>query len=126
MICKIRCLKNKLAEIIEETKDYNVHLVLLQESWLDTSTESVALPGFYLLSRRGSEGPNRGGVVAFVRQDVNNTRHLYNSVSAERSWHVLHRDTNSIAICNWYYSPSAGIQDIETLHEELLDMQKKI
>ena len=38
---------------------------------------------------------------------------------------MLHRDTTSIAICNWYYSPSAGLEDIETLQDELVDMQNK-
>ena len=119
-------MKHKLTELAQAVKDKNIHVILLEESWLDASINKVGLPNFTVISRRDrSEGPNRGGVIGLVRQDVNNISFLYSSTSAERSWHVIQRDTTSIAICNWYFSPSASLDDIDSLEEELTDMQNQ-
>jgi len=119
-------VKHKITELVQSTKAHDIHLVLLEESWLDASIENLVLPNFAVISRRDrSEGPNRGGVVGFVRRDVNNISFLYNATIAERSWHVIQRDTSSIAIGNWYFSPQASLDDIDSLATELQDMQNQ-
>jgi len=119
-------VKHKKTELIQITKDRDIHLILLQESWLDASTQIMDLPNFSVISRRDrSDRPNRGGVIGFVRHDVNNISFLHKSENAERCWHVIQRDTTSIAICNWYFSPQASLDDIDSLQIEVADMQRQ-
>ena len=56
---------------------------------------------------------------------MNNISLLYNATIAERSWHVIQRDTTTIAIGNWYFSPQASPDDIDSLAIELQDMQRQ-
>ena len=83
-------------------EERDIHLIFLQESWLDASYESVELPNFTLLSRRDrSKDPNRGGVVAYMHHNIKNLTHIMHADIGERFWHMLQRDTASIAFCNW-------------------------
>ena len=51
----------------------DVHILLIQESWLDESVEQIDLPGYVVISLRDRhESENRGGVVGFCRRDVKN------------------------------------------------------
>ena len=100
-IVNIRCL---LANIVELTHHINIiepHLVLIQENWLNASVEEIALCNYSTFSRRDcAESENRNGVITFVRNDIRNTVHVSHSVVAERSWHDLHSDLGTIALCN--------------------------
>ena len=95
------------------------HVVILQETWLDASIESINIPNYTLVSRKDrSEHSNRGGVAAFARSDVRNMVCIENSIHAERIWHLLHTDTGSIAIVNWYRPGSSPITHISSFREE--------
>ena len=123
--CNIRCFLHKKNElqIIVEAND--IHLIMIQESWLDQSIENVVLPNYITIGRRDrSSDPNRGGVISFVRNDVKNIIFMNNSENAERIWMLVYRDSGSIAFCNWYLPPSDDIDAIETLQQEIDDMSQ--
>ena len=123
LVCNIRCVMYKLGEFTCLIEYHYVHMILLQASWLDASIENVMLPNFVVLSRRDrSDDPNRGGIIAFVRCDVKNVMYLHNTMSSERSWHIIQRDSATIAICNWYFSPQASLDVIEILELEIVEM----
>ena len=106
--CNIRSILGKLDELAELLRQLDVHVVCIQESWLDISVLNPIVPNFYIVSRvdRGPD-PNRGGVITYARQDVNNiSRHDFPVPSKERVWHLVHRDSGALAICNWYFSSS--------------------
>ena len=74
------------------------------------------------------------GVVALVHKDlparpatlfthVQVAVHDSNSKIAERSWHLIHLDVGSIALCNWYRPPASALFHIDSLREELNYMQ---
>ena len=44
--------------------------------------------------------------------------------NAERVWGLVQRDTGSIAICNWYFPPGASLDGIESMKQELTDMNE--
>ena len=100
----IRYLLAHAAELNHQLIIFNPHIILIQESWLNKSVESVSLPNghdSWQISRHDRhDGENRGGVIAFARIDVKNIVFISNSDVAERSWHYLHLDTGTIAICN--------------------------
>ena len=74
------------------------------------------MPNYMQISRHDRhDGENRGGVIAFARIDVKNVVFISNSDVAERSWHYLHLDTGTIAICNWYRPPGSAADHIESL-----------
>lgn len=80
----IKCLLSHLGEIQHHLDVYNPHVVFFQETWLNISIEEVPIPGYRCLSRKDrSETENRGGIIAFVRNDVRNVVHLFNSDDAE-------------------------------------------
>ena len=88
MSINIRSIISKLPELIVLIEQNDIHIVLCQESWLDTSIPQVILPNFIILSRRDrSSKPNRGGIITFLREDVKNAVFLKHANSAERSWH---------------------------------------
>ena len=102
----IRCLKANLAELTHHLQQYQPHLVLLQETWLDASTEEVSITGYRLVSRRDrASNANRGGVITYAREDFNNIAHIGNYASDERSWHFNSLDAETILIANWYRPP---------------------
>ena len=79
-----------------------------------------------MLSRRDrSESDNRGGIIAYVRDDLKIGVHLFNSIDAERSWHLLHLDIGSIALANWYRPPGSGLDHIASLREEMSELQNE-
>ena len=87
------------------------------------SIESLDLPNYILIGRRDrAKGPNRGGVISFVRHDVANVVHHSESPNAERMWHLIQRDTGSVALCNWYFLPTADLSEISSLGEEIDQM----
>ena len=71
--CNIRCVLSKLSELHVIVLQHDVHIILVQETWLDASVEQVDLHGYVAIARRDrSHSDNRGGVMAFVRDDVAN------------------------------------------------------
>ena len=98
----IRCLLANHAELCFHVQLLSPHVIFIQESWLHQGLESKEIPNYIELSRRDrSDSENRGGIIAFVRKDVRNVVHVSNSSVGERSWHLLHTDMGSIALCNW-------------------------
>ena len=123
LLCNVRCLLGKLGELSVLAARVDAHIVFLNETWLDSSTEHVSLPGYCVLSRRDrSNEPNRGGIAAFVRNDVSNAVFVSHSNVAERSWHIIHRDSGGIAVANWYRPPQCPDNSITSLRDEMNEM----
>jgi hypothetical protein len=96
------------------------HIVLLQETWLDASTESVTIANYIVVSRRDrSERANRGGVLTLARSDFNRLAHIENSTLEERSWHYLHMDSEILLLGNWYRPGATEHDAYAALQEEM-------
>ena len=68
LVCNIRCVLSKLGELSARAEEHDVHVVLIQESWLDASIENPSLPGYVVAARRDrADHENRGGVLCYVR-----------------------------------------------------------
>jgi len=116
----IQSLKAHLAELIFQLEQYKPHIVLLQETWLDSSTEEVQIPGYGLVSRRDrSPSANRGGIATYQREDFGALVHVCNSEVDERSWHFLQLEADTILLVNWYRSPSSIHDNFACLYEEM-------
>ena len=90
LVCNIQCFLSKCTELHYYAQVYDAHLVLVQESWLNEASINIELAGYTMLSNRNRhEGENRGGMLAFCRNDVKNCIHWENSRDAERSWHLI-------------------------------------
>ena len=117
----------KIDELSCVVKANDVHIVCVQESWLDASVPNPVLPNFVIVSRRDrSQGSNRGGIITYARSDVNNIVEFKKSAASERSWHIVQRDTGSLAICNWYFSPSGEAVEIDTLVQEIDEISSQV
>ena len=102
----IRSIIGKLEELCYVLEKYDIHLALIQETWLDASTDCINVPGYETIARKDRKtSANRGGVLALCRIDVKNVVLLSDSVCAERTWLLIQRDSGSIAIANWYRPP---------------------
>jgi len=87
------------------------HIVLIQETWLDESTEHLEVPNYNLVSRRDRKATaNRGGIMTLQRQDFNGLVHIKNCEEEERSWHFLTLGVETILLANWY-RPGATVHD---------------
>jgi len=96
------------------------HIVLLQETWLDASTESVSIANYIVISRRDrSEKANRGGVLTLARSDFNRLVHIENSKVKKRSWHFLHMDPEILLLGNWYRPGATEHDAYAALQEEM-------
>ena len=103
--------KKHLAELSFQLQLHRPHVVLIQETWLDKSTEDVEIEGYTLVSRRDRhDGSNRGGIITYQRDDFNGLVHISNSTSDERSWHFLRLGVDTILFANWY-RPGASSHD---------------
>ena len=120
-ICvNIRSLKGKLDELLAVIQANDINMVLVQETWLDASYEHMVLPNFQVLARRDrSDGANRGGVISYIRSDLNNVIAYKESLQAERMWHLVQRDSGNVAICNWYLPPGNSLEELQSFKEEL-------
>ena len=91
----------KRDELIAVVDRLEVNLMFVQESWPNASTKNPVSPGFLILdSRDRSERPNRGGIIIYARQDLNNLIAFRKAVSAKRIWCLVQRDSGCVAICN--------------------------
>lgn len=123
----IRCMHAHLAELEFQVAIHKPHFVLLQESWLNKSYESICIAGYTVLSRRDrSETENRGGIISLVREDVRDCNLLMHSAVAERSWHYLHSTLGTYAICNWYRPGAATDDHISSLADELQSIKDEV
>ena len=119
----IRCLQAHQAELEFHLNELRPHIVLLQETWLDESTEAIRISGYTECSRRDrSTEPNRGGILSLQRSDFNHMVHICNSETEERSWHFVHLEPETILIGNWY-RPGATVHDgFDVLRSEISDL----
>jgi len=94
--------------------------VLLQETWLDASTEEIRTEIYKVVSRRDrSTDTNRGGVLTLARSDFNHLVHICNSDKDERSWHYLNIEPGNILVGNWYRPGATDHDGYESLESEL-------
>lgn len=86
-------------EIETLARAHDIHIVCIQQSWLDMSHPNPIWLSFQIASRRDRlDEPNRGGLLTLVRTDVKNFAQIDSSPAHERNLHVLHTDLCSIAI----------------------------
>jgi len=121
----IQCLLAHKAELEYSLSVHRPHIVLIQETWLDASTEQVQISGYVEVSRRdrreGEEGEgtaNRGGILTLQREDFGGLVHICNSKIDERSWHFLRLGMDTLLLANWYRSPSLDHNGFESLYAE--------
>ena len=123
----IRCLLAHLSELCHYVSIYDPALILIQETWLNSSIENVVIPNYKVLSRRDrSENENRGGVITYVRNDIHVMVHMLKSPESERLWHFLHLDIGTIAISNWYRPPVCADSHIQEFDAEIVSFKDDV
>ena len=123
LVLNIQCLCAHLAELEYHLEQWRPHIVMLQETWLNKSMESVEISNYIVVSKRDrSDGPNRGGILTLARSDFNNVAFIKNSDSEERSWHFLHMDAETILIGNWYRPGATEHDAYEKLQNEMTNL----
>jgi len=109
----IQCIKayEKFEALKHQLALHRPHVVLIQETWLDDSTECLDVPSYKTVSRRDRKTTaNRGGILTLQREDFNGLVHIKNCVEEERSWHFLTLGVETILLANWY-RPGATVHD---------------
>ncbi len=92
-----------LTELEFHLSSLRPHIVLLQETWLDASVESVSSVGYMVVSRSNrSTNTNRSGVLTLARHDFNRLVHIGHSGFDERSCQYLRIGPSVFSII-WYY-----------------------
>ena len=84
----------------------DVHILMLQETWLSDNVESITIPGFHLVGRLDRLlGPKRGygGIAILARDSLTNIALLECVEGAERMWCILHT-----RLAPWKLVPSSG------------------
>ena len=77
------------------------HIVLLQETWLNETHESVTIFEYDIVSRRDRKATeNRGGLLTPQRSDFNCLVHIKNCADEERSYHYLRLGFETILLAN--------------------------
>ena len=110
----------KLGELVGLIERLEVNLIFIQESWLDASVVNPVIHNFYVLSRRDrNEKSNRGGIIIYVRGDLNNVIAFKKCAGSERLWCLVQRDSSCVALCNWYLSPGDSLEEIDSLRADL-------
>jgi len=125
----IQCLTapHHLAELNHQLDLHRPHVVLIQETWLDKSTEHVNVPGYTEVSRRDrSDGPNRGGILTLQRDDFNGLVKICNCLTEERSWHFLRLGVETILLANWYRPGASEHEGYKHLYEEVAQYYQEI
>ena len=122
LLGNVRSIRNqinagKLQMQLEETEP---DVVLLTETWLDSSTEELEISGYQSIARRDRRSAKKGGGVAIlVRCSFRNVGLLHLSKSSERLWATLHTSLGPILIGIWYRPPDEDAAELHTFAEEL-------
>ena len=61
----IRCLLKNLDELVVQLNLHLPHILSIQETWLNATTEFVHIPGYVLVSRRDRNEGRGGGIAAY-------------------------------------------------------------
>ena len=116
----IQCLLAHFPELCTHLSIHRPHIVLLQETWLDSSTESVDVPGYTTISRRDRNvTANRGGILTLARDDFNGLVHINNCPEEERSWHFLRLGIEIVLVANWYRPGASEHDGFAKLYDEV-------
>ena len=119
-LINIQCLLARLPELNCHLEEYRPHIVCIQETWLDESTEDIKIPGYICCSRRDRHtGSNRGGILTLRRSDFNALVHVSNAEREERSWHFLKVGVDTILLGNWYRPGASSFDGFSSLYDEL-------
>ena len=102
------------------------HILLIQETWLNASTEFVHIPGYVLVSRRDRNEGRGGGIAAYQREDFNGLVHISNCDYEERSWHFLRLEMETILVANWYRPPASDHDKFERLYAEVAKYYQEV
>ena len=123
----IRCLLAHIVELEAFLKLHRPRVVLLQETWLKKSYESISISAYIEVSQRDRKSSdNRKGIVTFQRHDFNCLVHIRNCNKEERSYHFMRLGLETILVANWY-RPGATVHDGFTkLYDEIRDHYKDI
>ena len=108
----IRCIKcYKNFEVLKlQLEIHRPHIELIQETWLDATTENIEVPDYDVVSRRDRKPTaNRGGILTLQRKDFNGLVHIKNCDDEERSWHFLTMGVETILFANWYRPGATAI-----------------
>ena len=101
MMINIRSIRGHKAELEFHLEQRKPHILMLQETWLDDSTEDIQVKGYFKVSRRDRSGEaNRGGIMTLARNDFNQLVHIENSKVEERSWHYLNVGVENLLVGN--------------------------
>lgn len=91
----IQCLLANQTELEYHLEQHRLHIVTLQETWLDASTEDLDIKSYVAVSRCDRRSTDRtcgykcGGILISRRADFNCLVRIQDSDSEERSWHCL-------------------------------------
>ena len=129
----IRCLLSHKDELEAFLKLHQPHVVLIQETWLNESYESISVSGYRIVSRRDRKTSDNsyfatrcGGILTLQRDDFNCLVHIKNCEDEERSYHFLRLGMETILVANWY-RPGAIVHDgFAQLHDEVRDHYQDI
>ena len=115
----IQRIRARTTELEFHLQAMQPHIVLAQETWLDSSTEEFRLEGYITVSRRDRATiANRDGIITLARAGFNKLVWMEKSAFEERSWHFLHLDPEIILLGNWYRPGSS-------VHDGFLHLQKE-
>jgi len=120
----VRSLRSdtRRAELFYRISVGKPHILALQETWLDNSSEQIHIPGYRECLRCDrSEGKKAGwgGIVVYHRDDCDNLVCIHKSETAERGWCTLTTNLGPILVGNWYRPPDGEESQITTLADEL-------
>ena len=127
MTINIQSFKGHQHELAYHLENLRPHIVFLQETWLDESTEQIRMPNYKIISRRDRAlHANRGGILTLARSDFNNLVHISNSEKEERSWHFLNTGAENLLVGNWYRPGATEHDGFECLQNEIISMGAKL
>ena len=120
MMVNIQCLNAHLVELQYHLQERQPHIVMIQETWLDASRESVHVANYKIIARRDRKAEaNRGGILTLAREDFNNLVYIEDAREEERSWFFLHIDPEVILVSNWYRPGSTCHDNFEKFSADL-------
>ncbi len=118
----VRRFLKRRAELEARLMNSDVHILMLQETWLSDNVESITIPGFHLVGRLDRLlGPKRGygGIAILARDSLTNIALLEYVGGAERMWCILHTHVGALLLGNWYRPPDETGESMDTLVDEM-------